>query len=58
MKEIRDAQRAEGGNEMNTKVKALTVEEMNTVVGGGAVHNAARKKITDKIVKWIASWFE
>ena len=29
---------------MNTKVKALTVEEMNTVVGGGAVHNAARKK--------------
>ena len=43
---------------MNTKVKALTIEEMNTVVGGGAVHNAARKKITDKIVKWIASRFE
>lgn len=43
---------------MNTKVKALTVEEMNNAAGGGAVHNAARKKITDKIVKWIASWFE
>ena len=43
---------------MNTNKKTLTLEEMEMVAAGGAVHNSTRRKIREKIVKWIVSWFE
>jgi len=42
----------------NKGIKELTLEEMNMVAAGGAVHNSARRKIREKIVNWILSWFD
>ena len=41
----------------NNEMKTMTLEEMNKAAGGGAVHNSARRKIREKIVNWICSWF-
>ena len=43
---------------MKNTMKTLTIEEMEKVAGGGAVHHSARRKIREKIVKWICSWFD
>ena len=42
---------------MKNTMRMLTLEEMDKVAGGGAVHNSARRKIREKIVNWICSWF-
>ena len=43
---------------MNTNMKELNLNEMEKVIGCGAVHAAARRKLRKKIVKWIESWFD
>ena len=43
---------------MKNNMKTLTLEEMEQVAAGGAVHNSARRKIREKIVNWICSWFD
>ena len=43
---------------MNNNMKALTFEEMEKVTADGAVHNSARRKLREKIVNRIISWFD
>ena len=38
---------------MNTNMMELNMNEMEQVIGGGAVHQAARKKIKKTIEGWI-----
>ena len=48
-------------NELNMKAmnkRELSMDELEQVCGGGAVHSAARKKLFKKIVDWVWSWFE
>ena len=42
-------------NEMNRY--ELSMDELEQVVGGGAVHSAAKKKAFGKLFDWIWSWF-
>ncbi|MBR6316087.1 MAG: hypothetical protein IKR58_03695 [Lachnospiraceae bacterium] len=48
-------------NELNMKEmtrRELSMDELEQVCGGGAVHTAAKKKLFGKIFDWIWSWFE
>ncbi len=45
-------------NEMNMNKRELSMDELEQVYGGGAVHTAARKKLFSKIVDLIWRLFE
>ncbi len=43
---------------MKKAMNVLSFEEMEKAAGGGAVHNSARRKIREKIINRICSWFD
>ena len=42
---------------MKTEMIELTLNEMDLIAAGGAVHQCAKKKLFNKVVRWVASWF-
>ena len=38
---------------MNTNIKELNLNEMELACGGGAVHACAKKKLFNKVFKWL-----
>ena len=38
--------------------RELSMDELEQVCGGGAVHHAAKRKALGKLIDWIWSWFE
>ena len=38
---------------MNTEMKELNLNEMEQACGGGAVHACAKKKLFNKVSKWL-----